>query len=205
MAKFEFNDFGNASSAAFLGDFGSREHILPGGAQLDDSVTWSGATSRYTVTVNDADVNAGETAITVVALPAAIPAGTTLDFGDQVAVTTADAALGATSLTVEELGEDIANGATASYDADLDEEVVPAGTLVGRTVAERNSGASFGPAADADDEIFITVADVDLDQTTDVDLVRHGTLIKTNFLPAYAAASATIKGKLEAKYQLILG
>ncbi len=136
MAKFEFNDFGNATSAAFLGDFGNREHILPGGAQLDSAAAFT-------------------------------------------------------------------------FDA-ADATIVPAGTVVGRTVAERNSGAAFGVAADTDDDIFITVADVDINDANtggrvDVDLVRHGTLIKVNFLPSYTAASAAMKTKLEAKYQLILG
>jgi hypothetical protein len=136
MAKFDFNDFGNATSAAFLGDFGNREHILAGGAQLDSTAT----------------------------------------FPTEVAET----------------------------------NTIPAGTLVGRTIAERAAGAAFGPAADADDEVFITVADVDLDDANeddrvDVDLVRHGTLIKIDLLPSYAGASAAVKTKLEAKYQLILG
>jgi len=204
MAKIEFTDFGRASSAAFLGDFGNREHILAGGAQLDSAAAFT-AEGDFTVH-NTAVAAVGATSITVTALPQSVPAGTILNFtGGKYAVVTTTAAAAATSVAVEPLGEEVADESDATVDIYSDAEVIPAGTLVGRTVAERLAGDSFGPAADADDEIFITVSDVNLSQTTDVDLVRHGTLIKTNFLPAYTAASSTIKTKLEAKYQLILG
>jgi len=68
------------------------------------------------VTVNDADVNAGETSITVVALPGAIPSGTVLQFSDGTSATlTASAAAGATSLTVAALAADIADASTATF------------------------------------------------------------------------------------------
>jgi hypothetical protein len=187
-----------------MGDYGNREHIVAGGAKLDSSAQFGGA-GEYTIKVNDADVNAGETSITVDALPVALPDGTELNFDGVVATLSADASAGATSITVDALAGDIANDAEASYDATADSRVVVAGTLVGRTIAERNSGDDFGPAADADDEVFIVLNDVDLDKTDDVDLVRHGSLIKTNFLPSYSGASSTLKTKLEAAYQLVLG
>ena len=204
MAKIEFNDYGNASTAAFLGDFGSREHILAGGAQLDADAVYSGE-DAYTIKINDAAATQGDTTITVDALPVALPDNAELKFGSVTVTLNGAKAAGQTSLTVDALGGDIADDATAIYDASPTSNVVVSGTIVGRTIAERNAGDPFGPAADADDEVFITVADVDLDKTTDVDLVRHGSLIKTNFLPAYAAASSTVKTKLEAAYQLILG
>lgn len=204
MAKIEFNDYGNASTAAFLGDFGSREHILAGGAQLDADAVYSGE-DAYTIQINDAAATQGDTTITVDALPVALPDNAELTFGSVTVRLNGAKAAGQTSLTVDALGGDIADDATAIYDASPTSNVVVSGTIVGRTIAERNAGDPFGPAADADDEVFITVADVDLDKTTDVDLVRHGSLIKTNFLPAYAAASSTVKTKLEAAYQLILG
>lgn len=70
------------------------------------------------VTVNDADVNATETSITVVALPGPLPSGAVLQFsgaGAGFARLSAPAAEGATSITVEALAEDIDNGATATY------------------------------------------------------------------------------------------
>lgn len=205
MASLEFTDYGNASNGAFFGDFGNRDHILAGGAQLDKTAML--AADSFTVTVNDADVNAGETSFTVVALPGAIPAGTKLTFSDTtVAYVNADAAAAATSLTVYPLAADITNAATATYNpTNASTYVVPAGTLVGRTNAERLNGDKFGPAADADDEVFFTVNDVDLDNTIDVDLVRHGSLIKYNFLPVFSALSSTLKGKVYGFYDVIKG
>lgn len=204
MARFTNTDYGQASSAAFLGDFGNREHILPGGAKLDTAATFANE-GDYTIH-NTAVAAVGATSITVTALPVALPSGTTLSFtGGKFAVTSAAASAGATSISVEPLGEEIADESDATFDSVADQEVVVAGTLVGRTAAERASGADFGPAADADDEVYIVVADVDLSRSNDVDLVRHGTLIKTNFLPSYAGASSAVKAKLEDKYQLVLG
>lgn len=206
--RFQFNDYGRASNDAFFGDAGDRQHILPGGAQLDAAANF-GNSGDFTVH-NTAVAAVGATSITVSALPESVPAGTTLEFtGGKFAVTTATAAAGATSLAVEPLGEQIADESDAVVDTVAGEDVVVSGTLVGRTVAERNAGAAFGPAADADDEIYITIGDSDLaravDGRADVDLIRHGSLIKVNFLPAYAAASSAIKTKLEAFYELQLG
>lgn len=83
--------------------------------------------------------------------------------------------------------------------------VVPAGTLVGRTNAEKLAGADFAVAADTDDEIFIVADDVDLDRETGCNLVRHNSLIKYDFLPTFAGSSATVKGKLHEQYTLIKG
>jgi hypothetical protein len=85
----------------------------------------------------------------------------------------------------------------------LTDNVVPAGTLVGRTRAEQLAGAEFGPAADTDDEVYITSEDVDLDFGRGVNLVRHGSQIKHDLLPSYAAASAAVKTKVEAAYELV--
>jgi len=210
MAKLTFTDFGQASSAAFMGDFGDREHILAGGAQLDSTAAFPGTEGNYTITVNDAAAAAGDTALGVVALPVSIPAGTTLDFGGEFATIATTAAAAATSLVVEPLGEAIADASTATYDSLVDTNVVPAGTLVGRTNAQRLAGDPFGPAADADDEVYIMVHDVDLknaneDDRVDIELVRHGSLIKYNFLPSWAGSSSGLKTKLYAAYQIIKG
>lgn len=210
MAKMNFTDYGQASSAAFMGDFGDREHVLAGGAQLDSTATFAGTEGNYTIKVNDAAADAGDVALGVDALPVSIPAGTTLDFGGEFATVATTAAAGATSLAVEPLGEAIADDSEAIFDSLADTNIVPAGTLVGRTNAERLAGDPFGPAADADDEIYIMLHDVDLkdaneDDRVDINLVRHGSLIKYNFLPSWDAASATLKGKLYTAYQIIKG
>ena|SRR4028118_420742 len=131
MASLTFTDFGQAASAAFLGDYSDRDHILPGGAQLAVAASWSGLTDN----------------------------------------------------------------------------IVPAGTLVGRTTAEQQAGNDFGPAADADDEVFILAEDVSVAAGSDrgANLVRHGSVIKSNFLPSFAGASATLKAKLQADYTIVLG
>lgn len=204
MASMTFTDYGQASSSAFMGDIGDREHILPGGAKLATGGVFAGA-GEYTIKVDDADVNAGETSFGVDALPVALPSGTALNFGGVVATLSANAAAGATSLTVNALAGDIANDAEASYDATADTRIVLAGTLLGRTNAERLAGDPFGPFADADDEIYILAEDVDMDETNDANLVRHGSLIKYNFLPSWTGSSATAKTKLYAAYEIVKG
>lgn len=131
MAGVTFTDFGQAASKAFMGDFESREHILPGGAQLAAAGSWSGLTAN----------------------------------------------------------------------------IVPAGTVVGRTDAESAAGADFGPAADADNEFYIVADETDVTAGRDrgTNLVRHGSVIKFNFLPGWAGLSATVKAAVRANYALILG
>lgn len=200
MARFEFTDLSRSLNAAFLGDFGDREHILAGGVKLAGAFTTEG---EYVVQANGAAA-AGATSLTVDALPVAIPSGTELRFGNVVAVVGADAAAGATSLTVGALGGAVADNAQAIYDAE-GSNVLPAGSLVGRTFAEQAAGDPFGAAADADDEVFFTLRDVDLDETDEVELVRHGTLIKINFVPNWDGVSSALKAKVRASYQTILG
>ena len=206
MAKMQFTDFGQTTSLAFMGDVSNRDHILPGGAMLDASA-FGGNPGVVNVKVNDADVNAGETSFGVDALPGAIPSGTILEFSDgSFAELSANAAEGATTLTVVALTHDIADDATASYDPDPDFDLVAAGTLVGRTFAEQQSGDPFGPYADSDDEIYIVADETDVsDGDAGTNLVRHGSLIKTNFLPSWAGASSAAKADLQAAYELIVG
>jgi hypothetical protein len=78
--------------------------------------------------------------------------------------------------------------------------------VIGRTIAENIAGTPMGPAADADDEVWIVAFDVsDLTRINDVELVRNNTVIKENFLPGFAALSAAVKTKLRAKYVCIQG
>lgn len=214
--------------------------LIPGGAKL----VAAGFTT-HTVKVNDAAVAEGDTAITVDALPVAIPAGTILDFGQHttgdismLAKVTADAAAGATTLTVEELAHEIENSsvaafgggssmfaqvtaaaaagatsltvealagpiadnATATYTVAV--TTVAAGTLVGRTYAERAAGTDFGPVDDSDDEVYLTAWDVtDLTINNDVELIRHETLIYEDLIPGWASLGATKQGLVRAAYQ----
>lgn len=202
MAKVTFRDYGQVGQAWF-GDFGNREHLVAGGGQLDTTANFA---AEGDVTVhNTAVANVGATSIAVTALTGAIPSGTALDFGGVVAVLSAPAAAGATSLSVQPLGEQIPDESDAVYDSLAGTEVVRAGTIVGRTWTESDAGAPFGPAADTDDEIYLTVADVDLAQGNEVSLVRHGSRIKINFLPTWAGASSALKTKLRAAYETTHG
>ena len=131
--KFTVKLNGAAAAGADELTVDALSHPLTKGTNLD-----FGRYAPVTVTVNDADVNAGETGITVVALPGPIPAGTILKFsgsGAGFAKVTADAAAAATALVVEALPEDIDNAATADYpggpkNAEVTEDVAAGATTV---------------------------------------------------------------------------
>lgn len=85
---------------------------------------------------------------------------------------------------------------------------IPGGTVLGRTIAERDAGQGYGPAADTDpaSEIFILALDVtDALDISDCELYRPGKIVKENFLPDWATLTATIKAALRAKYVLTRG
>ncbi|MEO7102865.1 MAG: hypothetical protein ABI119_05965 [Gemmatimonadaceae bacterium] len=105
-------------------------------------------------------------------------------------------------------GSKIDNTAFGSADATGAIEI-PSGTVVGRTIAERNSGSPFGPAADTDGEFYITAFDITnalvLD---DVELCRPyaGLVVKENFLPtALSALSVTVQAAIRARYTCTVG
>lgn len=192
------------STPTFIGDFLSRDYLLPGGVKVSASAF--NAYDAVVVTANGAAAQ-NATSMTVDALSGAIPSGTILYFGSgEFARLTAAAAAGATTLAVEALVNGIEDDDAATYAGTSGKKRVYAGTLLGRTYAERDSGDAFGPAADADDEIFIVAYDIyDLSEINDAEVLRGGTLIKENFLPGWASVSATLKGKVRAKYQTTLG
>lgn len=94
--------------------------------------------TTYTITLNDAGAAEDDVEITVVALPVALPAGTYLNFGvhsvdgaSMIALTTAAAAAGATTLAVAALGHEIEDASTATYIASgSGDKVIPAGTVM---------------------------------------------------------------------------
>lgn len=204
MARIQFSNWERVVQPGWAGDFFNREHLLPGGGRVDPAQF-----RRYDAVVVTVSANAvaTDTSIDVDALSGPIPSGTILDFSDagKFALLTADADAGDISITVEALPENIDDGDTATYPG-TELKTIVSGTLVGRTFAERASGTAFGPAADADDEVFIVAFDVtDADTNADVELVRYGTLIKENLLPGFASLSATLLGKLRANYQTTRG
>lgn len=213
MAKMEQTTPNQLTTPVWLADFGSRDHLMVFPAKLN-AADFTATNSVVVTTTALAAANA--TSISVSALSAAIPAGTLLffDTSNSYATLTATANASATSLTVAALATPVLSGDKAIYGAGYGRKLVPAGTLVGRTLTERDNGTGFGPAdiqADEEDttfdhEIFLTLFDVvDAAQNPDVELVRPGAVIKENFLPGWASYTAPQKAWLRAHYHCIVG
>lgn len=81
------------------------------------------------------------------------------------------------------------------------------GTLVGRTFAEAAAGTGFGVAADADEQLYLILNDVPKPaDNNDAEAVRHGSLIRINYLGTkYSALSAALKTKFAAIYEVTHG
>ena len=184
----------------WIGDFLDRRALIPGGAKLDAAQFAGERAVRATVGV--AGAAQGATTVPVAALSAAIPSGTVLDFGGaKFARTTAAAAAAATSLTVAALPTALVSGDAATYVPVGAMKTVPSGTVLGRTYTERDASTPFGPAADADDEVYLLVFDVtDATRNNDVTLYRPGGLVKENLLATFAGLSSTLKAKIRATY-----
>ena len=205
MARIISGSYTATLGPAWAGDYFNREHLVPGGAKLTASA-FASATGTFVV-VGAAGAAAGATTVPVDALTNAIPSGTTLDFGGaKFARLTAAAASGATSLTVAALPTALVDNDTALYEPEGDLKTIVSGTLLGRTYAERAAGTAFGPAADADDEIYILAHDVtDADTNNDCELYRHGSIVKENFLPNWANLSSALQAAVRANYQTTRG
>ena len=189
------------ASPQWAADFGGREHILPVPAKVDVAQF----TDAAAVTVVTSGAAAGATSVPVTALTPSvlanttliangnvlIPSGTVLYFGGaKVAQLTADAVIGATTLTVAALPTLLAASDTARYSA-FNQLFIPSGTVIGRTYAEAQANTAYGMAASTDDEIFCTMFDVtDARQNNDVELYRHNSLVRENYLPGYGATGA---------------
>lgn len=205
MARVEFSNWAPTLQAAWQGDFCDREHLRPGGARLD--AAQFNDVGAVVVTA-PAGAAAGATSIVVSALSGAIPAGTVLDFTGtgEITRTTALAAAGATSIAVEALDAAVEAGDTAVYAGTSRLKTVVSGTVVGRTFAERDAHTGYGPAADADDEIFLLAFDVtDALTNPDCELYEWGSRVKENFVPGFAGLSATVKAFLRTKYRCTIG
>jgi hypothetical protein len=203
MAKIvdQFSRTARAVNPAWAGDYISREHNLPGGARVDPAAF--PAIAEHTVTLA-ALAAEGATSLTTDALAQPIRAGTVLVFDSGDAVVTADVAAAATAISVEPLAVGLADNETAVVPRQL--SIVRSGTLVGRTFAERAAGTAFGVAADTDDEIYLVIWDnPNVADDPDVELYRHGSLVKENYLPGWAALSAGLKAEVRALYQTTTG
>lgn len=198
---------GNTKSAPrWAGDFGGREHIMPFPARL--AAAQFNKPDAVVVTVGAAGALAAAEEVPVDALSGPIPSGTVLSFGgDKFARLTANAAKGVVALAVAALPTALVDDDTATYPgAATSVKTVPSGTPVGRTFAERDAKAAFGPADANDDEFFLSYFDVyDADKEADVELYRPGSLVKENYLPNWDMLSDALKAKIRAVYRCITG
>ena len=193
------------TSPIWAGDFLDREHLMPGGAKVDASQFL--ATDGAIITLS-ANALVSATSISVTALANPIPANTMLRFGaGKYAYSTAAAAAGATSIAVEALPVALTSGDKATYKGSGTKPVtIVSGTLIGRTWAERDAGTAFGPAADADEEIYLLAFDIsDASRNNDADLYRYNSIVKETFVPGWAGLSSTLKAFVRSHYQCTVG
>jgi hypothetical protein len=192
------------SISAWIGDTLDEDSLIAGGARVD--ATQFLALDAVSAVVGAAGAAVSATTVPVAALSGPIPNGTTLWFGGaKYAHLTAAAAAGATSLAVTALVTALVSGDVGTYSG-VGKVLVPSGTIVGRTFAERDANNGFGPALTSDDEIYLVVFDVsDANQDADVTLYRPRALVKDNFLPTFATMGATMLGKIRGIYTCIRG
>jgi hypothetical protein len=193
-----------ATSPRWAGDFGSRDHLVPGPFKLDAAQFVAPDAVRVVVGAAGAAGNA--TSVPVAALSGAIPAGTLLDFGGKkFARLSAAAAAAAITLTVDALATALVDGDTATYPG-LKLKSVPSGTALGRTIAERDLGTGLGPADEDDDEVFLNFFDVtDVAANNDAEMYRPGAQVYENFLPGWSGLASGVQAKLRARYLCTTG
>lgn len=212
--------FGNVrTSPVWMADFSGREKLCLFPAKLDATafrdkagivIKANGSASADATSITiDAAAPAPNPVTTLISSGSVlVPAGVALYFGasKKLALVTQDVLVGDTEVHVQALPTALDDNDEAIYSA-LNSITVPSGTLVGRTLAERDANAPFGPAAyETDEEIFLTAFDVaDLNKSDDVELYRHGFTVKENYLPQWADFVAGEKAWLRANYQCIVG
>jgi hypothetical protein len=213
MAQVTFS-YDSFAKPAWQAEQLTPDKLVPGGARVVASAF--PLLNQVTVTVGAAGAAVDDTTIPIDALTVAnatntdsgvvIPSGTTLDFGgDKFATLTADASVGDTTLTVRALVTAVVDNDTATY-LGTGVRVIPAGTLVGRTFAERTANTGYGQpdVSTPDDELYLTAnVVIDADINPDVTLIRHGTLIYEDKLPGWAGLSSDAKAVIRARYQCI--
>lgn len=101
------------------------------------------------------------------------------------------------------------NSADAGFVADGNgRKPIPSGTPLGRTIAERDAGTGFGPAAatDPETEVFLLAFDVsDALKNDDCELYRPGSVVKENFLPGFGSLVAGVITFLRNRYIMVHG
>lgn len=199
MARIVTEATSATTARAWVGDFLNREHLIPGGAKLDAAQFYG---ERSVKVALGASAIATATSLTVAALSGAIPSGTLIDFGtNKFARLSAAAAAGATTLTVSAIPTALSGSEIGYYLPTGAFKTVPSGTVLGRTISERDANTGYGVAGDSDDEVYILAFDVvDATVNNDVTLYKPGSVVKDNFLPGFAALSTAVKAKLRTAY-----
>ncbi len=194
-----------SSPPVWMGDYSGRESIMPVPVKLDPAAF--NAEDAVIVTVGAGGAAADAVAVPVVALSGPLPSGAVLDFGGKkFARLTAPAIAGAVSLAVAALATALVANDAATFTG-MGKKRVPSGTLIGRTYAERDAGAPWGPADVAnDDEIYLTAREAaDLSKDNDTELYRHNRVVKENYLPGWSGLTTAVKTKIRSLYQCISG
>jgi hypothetical protein len=198
------------ASPPWAGECLDADDLLPGGAKID--ATAFSIYAADVVVTTTAIGNIGDRSLTVAALSAALPAGATLNFGipGLFAVLDAAAAAAAVTVSVVALVRIIPSGSIATFKGQPKKTIV-SGTLVSRTIAQRDAQAPFHPAIAAEPELFIVAFDIsDADALDDVELVMPWFIVKENFLPSYetlrpAGVDGALMTALRARYILVRG
>jgi hypothetical protein len=178
------------------------DHSLPGGVMLDETLFL--APDAVVVTVAAGGALAAATEVPVDALTGAIPAGTLLDFGgDKFARLATAAAADDETLDVDAIPTALVDNDTATYPGTKN-KVVPSGTVIGRTFAQRATGDKFGPAASGDEEIFIVLHDVDFVIDGGEAAVLFRGLVYENNLPGWDNLATAVKTLVRAKFNTSL-
>jgi hypothetical protein len=191
--------YGNIKSPpVWAGDFGGREHVMPFPAKIDASQFTDGA--GITVTLS-AGATGSATSLTVTALTlpltpvntligtsqglVLIPSGTVLDFGGQkFARLHCRRQARRHHAYCRRPGHRPLLRPTPPPTPSTAPSTSPPALSSGRTYAERDASTAFGAAAVTDDEIYLSLFDVtDAKNNDDVELYRHGSLVKENYLP----------------------
>lgn len=189
-------------SPRWQGDIMDRNHLEPWPLVIDPTQLSLFPDAASLVVQLTASASATATSITVTALtpsqtPAttliaagniAIPAGSQIYFGtNKFAFTTADALIGATTITVAALPTALAGTEIGYYTPYPAVQTIASGTVVGRTYAQRAAGTGFRPALPTHDEIFLIAFDmVDVRRQNLGVAYRHASEVKENYLPTYA-------------------
>lgn len=205
MAKFEFTQTsGDYIQPAWAAEPIGPQNLIPGGAQLDPMLF--PYSDGFIVTVTAAETASATATIAVAALAGDIPGGYILNFGgNKYAALSSKATKGDTNLNAN-LSANLVGNETATYAGVSGKKLVKAGTLVGRTWAERDTGTPFGPAVETDEEVYLLAFDTpDAAVNSGCELLRHQTMVRDHLLPQWSSLSAGLKALVRSKYQCLRG